>query len=135
MRIARSLEEMRSARAELRLGRDSLALVPTMGALHAGHLELVAAAKRSGAAVAASIFVNPLQFGVGEDLTRYPRDEEGDLAQLRAAGCDLVWLPPVEVMYPPGDATRISVGGPSENDSTPLVPLTASVKLATMPVW
>lgn len=85
-----------------------------MGALHAGHMALVAEAQRRGAATVASIFVNPLQFGPGEDLARYPRDEAGDLGQLRDAGCDAVWLPPVEAMYPPGAATRIEVAGPSE---------------------
>jgi pantoate--beta-alanine ligase len=67
-----------------------------------------------GGAVAASIFVNPLQFGPNEDLSRYPRDEAGDLAALEAAGCDLAWLPGVEAMYPPGRATTIEVEGPSE---------------------
>jgi len=93
-----------------------------MGALHAGHLELVAAARRHAGAVAASIFVNPLQFAAHEDLARYPRDEAGDLAKLRGAGCDLVWMPPVEVMYPPGTATAIEVAGPSagwEGDARP----------------
>jgi pantoate--beta-alanine ligase len=114
MRIARDLPSLR-AEAE-RLG--PLALVPTMGALHAGHVSLVAAALREaaavGGAVAASIFVNPLQFGPNEDLSRYPRDEAGDLAALEAAGCDLAWLPGVEAMYPPGRATTIEVAGPSE---------------------
>ena len=121
MRIARDLPTLR-AEAE-RLG--PLALVPTMGALHAGHISLVAAARREinaaarqavgpGGAVAASIFVNPLQFGPNEDLSRYPRDEAGDLAALEAAGCDLAWLPGVEAMYPPGRATTIEVEGPSE---------------------
>jgi pantoate--beta-alanine ligase len=113
MRIARDLSSLR-AEAE-RLG--PLALVPTMGALHAGHISLVAAARQAvgpGGAVAASIFVNPLQFGTNEDLSRYPRDEAGDLAALEAAGCDLAWLPGVEAMYPPGRATTIEVEGPYE---------------------
>ena len=71
-------------------------------------------ARRHAEAVAVSIFVNPLQFGPKEDLARYPRDEAGDLEKLRGAGCDLVWMPAVEVMYPPGAATVIEVGGPSE---------------------
>ncbi len=85
-----------------------------MGALHDGHLALIAAARQSGAAVAASIFVNPLQFGPTEDFTRYPRDEAGDLAALAKAGCDLVWLPPLAVMYPADAATTIEIGGPAE---------------------
>jgi pantoate--beta-alanine ligase len=115
MQICRDLDTLRRAVADLRAGgRLRLALVPTMGALHEGHLDLVAAGRRAADAVAASIFVNPLQFGPNEDLARYPRDEAGDLAKLRAAGCDLVWMPPVAVMYPPGAATTIEVGGPSE---------------------
>jgi pantoate--beta-alanine ligase len=111
--IARTLPELRDAYARLRAGGRALALVPTMGALHAGHLALLAAAP-AGSAVAASIFVNPLQFGPNEDLSRYPRDEAGDLAKLEAAGCALVWLPAVATMYPPDSATTIEVGGPAE---------------------
>ncbi|WP_198370955.1 pantoate--beta-alanine ligase [Roseomonas rosulenta] len=122
MLVCRDLASLRSATARLREGGRRLGLVPTMGALHAGHLELVAAARRESDAVAASIFVNPLQFAANEDLARYPRDEAGDLAKLAAAGCDLVWMPPVEVMYPPGAATVIEVAGPSagwEGDARP----------------
>ncbi len=111
MLIARTLQELHSART--RLG-DGIALVPTMGALHAGHLALLAAAQASGARVAASIFVNPLQFGPHEDLDLYPRDEAGDLAKLEASGCDLAWLPDTAVMYPSGTATLITVNGPAE---------------------
>jgi len=85
-----------------------------MGALHAGHLALVEEAKRRADRVAATIFVNPLQFGAGEDLDRYPRQEEQDLARLEEAGCHLVWLPGVEDIYPEGFATRISVAGVSD---------------------
>jgi pantoate--beta-alanine ligase len=109
MLIARTLPELRKASARLGSG---LGLVPTMGALHAGHLALVAAAL-TGGPVAASVFVNPLQFGPNEDLSRYPRDEAGDLAKLEAAGCDLVWLPDVAEMYPPDAVTTITVGGPA----------------------
>src|SRR4029077_14794615 len=92
----------------------ALALVPTMGALHNSHRALVREAAANGAAVVASIFVNPLQFGTNEDLSRYPRDEAGDLAALEASGCQLVWLPDVSVMYPAGDATTIVATGPAE---------------------
>src|SRR5512139_915134 len=108
MQICRDLPSLRAATAALRADGRRLAIVPTMGALHEGHLALVAAARAAGAdAVSASIFVNPLQFNANEDLSRYPRDEEGDLAKLKAAGCDLVWMPPVEAMYTPGSATVI----------------------------
>ncbi|CAH0239113.1 pantoate--beta-alanine ligase [Roseomonas sp. CECT 9278] len=122
MLVCRDLPALRTATATLRDAGRRLALVPTMGALHAGHIELVAAARRAADAVAASIFVNPLQFAATEDMSRYPRDEDGDLAKLRAAGCDLVWMPPVDAMYPPGAATVIDVAGPSagwEGDARP----------------
>jgi len=122
MLVCRDLPALRAATATLRATGRRLGLVPTMGALHAGHIELVAAARREAAAVAASIFVNPLQFAANEDLARYPRDEAGDLAKLRAAGCDLAWMPPVEAMYPPGAATAVDVAGPSagwEGDARP----------------
>ncbi len=109
MMIARTLEELRAAREAL----GPVGFVPTMGALHAGHISLVNAAKADGLPVAASIFVNPTQFGPSEDFSRYPRDEQGDLDKLEAAGCDLVWLPSVDVMYPPKAATSIHVGGPA----------------------
>ncbi len=92
----------------------TLALVPTMGALHDGHLALIDEAKRRADRVAATIFVNPLQFNDPKDLERYPRQEEADLARLEAAGCDLVWLPTPDQLYPPGFATNISVRGVSE---------------------
>lgn len=122
MQICRDLPSLRAATAALRAAGRRLALVPTMGALHEGHVALVHAGRREADAVAASIFVNPLQFNASDDLARYPRDEEGDLAKLRAAGCDLVWMPPVEAMYPPGSATVIDVAGPSagwEGDARP----------------
>jgi pantoate--beta-alanine ligase len=114
MLIARTLPDLRAACADLRRQADALALVPTMGALHEGHRTLVRAGVASGAATVASIFVNPLQFGANEDLSRYPRDEAGDLAALRQEGCALVWLPDVTTMYPPGEATTIEVAGPAE---------------------
>ncbi len=114
MLIARTLPDLRDACARLRRSTDTLALVPTMGALHEGHRTLVRTGVAAGAAVAASIFVNPLQFGANEDLSRYPRDEEGDLAALEAEGCALAWLPDVQTMYPTGEATTIVVTGPAE---------------------
>ena len=114
MQIIRDLAGLRRATATLRAGGRGLALVPTMGALHVGHLALVAAGRQAADAVAVSIFVNPLQFGPSEDLSRYPRDEAGDLAKLADAGCDLAWMPDVATMYPPGSATAIEVAGPAE---------------------
>ena len=114
MQVIRDRATLREATARLRTAGKRLGLVPTMGALHHGHLELVAAARQAADAVAVSIFVNPLQFGAHEDLARYPRDEAGDLAKLAASGCDLVWMPDVATMYPPGAATLIEVAGPSE---------------------
>ena len=114
MQTIRTLEALRSGIAAFRDEGASVALVPTMGALHTGHIALIEAAKRPGRKVVASIFVNPKQFGANEDLSRYPRKETADLAMLKAAGCDLVWLPPVEAMYPDGFATNISVSGVSD---------------------
>ena len=114
MLIARTLPELRDACTRLRQSAGALALMPTMGALHQGHRALVRAGIASGAATVASIFVNPLQFGPNEDLARYPRDEDGDLAALEAEGCALAWLPDVATMYPFGEATTITVSGPAE---------------------
>jgi pantoate--beta-alanine ligase len=114
MLLARTLPDLRAACASLRATRGALGFVPTMGALHEGHRALVRASVASGAATVASIFVNPLQFAPTEDLSRYPRDEAGDLAALKAEGCDLVWLPEVATMYPPDDATTVIVTGPAE---------------------
>jgi pantoate--beta-alanine ligase len=108
----RTSEELARARNELR-GR-TVALVATMGALHAGHLALVDEAKRRADAVIATIFVNPLQFAAGEDLGRYPRPEEEDARLLAEHGCDLLWMPRVESIYPDGFATTIHVAGISE---------------------
>ena len=109
-RVARTLEALREETAALRAATGgALAVVPTMGALHDGHLALVAEARRLAPSVVASIFVNPLQFTAGSDLARYPRDEAGDLAKLGSAGCDLAWMPTPEVMYPPGNQTVIDV--------------------------
>ena len=114
MQTIRQLDLLRSGIADFRKEGATIALVPTMGALHAGHMALIEAAKRPGTRVVASIFVNPKQFGPNEDLSRYPRKEMADTRMLKDAGCDLLWMPPVEVMYPEGFATNVSVSGVSE---------------------
>lgn len=101
---------------------EKIAFVPTMGALHAGHLALVTRGRQLADRVVASIFVNPAQFGPNEDFSRYPRPLERDCEQLAAAGCDLVYLPEVAEIYPPGSNTWVTVDGPSqglEGDSRP----------------
>ena len=92
----------------------TIGFVPTMGALHAGHLSLVRLARERAARVVASVFVNPTQFGPGEDFGRYPRQPERDAELLAAAGCDLLFLPEVETLYPPGHTTFVEPGGPAE---------------------
>ena len=107
MRLIETVAEFRAART----GLGELGLVPTMGYLHEGHLSLVARARAECVAVAASIFVNPTQFGPNEDLARYPRDLPRDLGLLEAAGIDLVFAPQPSEVYPPGFDTVIEVRG------------------------
>jgi pantoate--beta-alanine ligase len=107
MRICRTIEEIRAALASRRDG--SIGLVPTMGALHAGHVSLLHAARAECATVVMSLFVNPAQFGEAGDLARYPRDEERDLALAAEAGVDLVFAPTTDEIYPPGFQTWVEV--------------------------
>lgn len=111
MQIVRTAADLRVAVAAWRRARQSCAFVPTMGALHAGHLALVARARAEAKRVVASIFVNPKQFGANEDLARYPRREAADAALLEGAGCDLLFAPGVKTIYPAGFATSVRVGG------------------------
>ena len=104
------MRELRDACDEARAHGVRVGLVPTMGALHVGHLALVGAARQRAGLVVTSIFVNPTQFGPAEDFTRYPRDLDGDVRKLATAGADMVFAPSPEEMYPPGDDTRVRVG-------------------------
>jgi pantoate--beta-alanine ligase len=115
VQIIREINALRRAVAELRRGDAGIALVPTMGALHAGHMALIRHAKRYADQVIASIFVNPTQFGPNEDLGTYPRREAEDAAMLEAEGCALLWAPEAATMYPDGHATTVSVAGVSDN--------------------
>jgi pantoate--beta-alanine ligase len=114
VQTVRQLSDLRDAVSGFRGAGERIAFVPTMGALHDGHMALVAAAKLAGQRVVVSIFVNPKQFGPNEDLAKYPRKEQADSRMLADAGVDLLWVPPVEVMYPDGHSTNISVSGVSE---------------------
>jgi pantoate--beta-alanine ligase len=114
--IVRSIAALDRATGKFRAAGDTLALVPTMGALHDGHLALVRRARRRADRVAVSIFVNPAQFAPHEDFSSYPRSMDADVAALRAEQVDLVWAPPHEVMYPDGFATSVIVRGPAEAD-------------------
>jgi pantoate--beta-alanine ligase len=107
--VFRDPAAMRAKVEDLRRDGRKIAVVPTMGALHEGHLELIRYARARADVVILTIFVNPTQFGPKEDLSRYPRDEAGDLAKARPAGIDLAFCPPVEAMYPPGAQTFVEV--------------------------
>ena len=110
-KTARTVAELRAAVSAWRRAGESVGLVPTMGALHRGHLSLVAAARAVCTRSIATIFVNPKQFGPREDFSRYPRQEEQDRALLAAAGCDLLFAPDVREMYPEGFSTTVSLAG------------------------
>ena len=107
MKICRTIAEVRAVVRDLRLSGQTVGFVPTMGALHAGHMSLVAAAKAENDAAIVSIFVNPTQFGQQADLDKYPRTEEADCAMLEAAGVVAVFMPSVEIMYPDGAETIV----------------------------
>ena len=111
--IARTMPALRRALEGLRARKAAVALVPTMGALHDGHLSLVRLAKRRATRVVVSIFVNPAQFAPAEDFSSYPRTWKSDVAKLAAAEVDLIWNPDVKTMYPDGFATRILTEGPA----------------------
>ena len=112
--IVRTVVELRAQVRAWRAAGETVAMTPTMGALHEGHLSLVRLARTRADRVVASIFVNPAQFGPNEDFERYPRDEGGDARLLASAGCDLLYAPDVSQIYPPGYATKVSVSGVSE---------------------
>jgi len=112
-RVVRAMPALRRAVRQWRVAGEKVALVPTMGALHAGHIALVRAAQRRAARVIVSIFVNPAQFAPEEDLATYPRTFDSDLATLAALAVDLVWAPSAETMYPAGFATRVVPAGPA----------------------
>lgn len=111
MQIIRTISELRTSVRALRSGNERIALVPTMGALHAGHMALVHEAKRVANHVVVSIFVNPKQFGPNEDLDSYPKQEAADAAMLADQGAAILWAPAVATMYPRGHAAQISVAG------------------------
>lgn len=114
LRTLRTLPSLRRAVGEFRARGATIALVPTMGALHAGHFSLVRIAQRRADRVIVSIFVNPTQFAPGEDLRNYPRTFAADLAALSELKADVVWAPAAETMYPEGFATRVVPEGPAK---------------------
>jgi pantoate--beta-alanine ligase len=111
VKVFRGKEELRSALSAARRASRAIGLVPTMGCLHDGHLSLLRAARAECDVVVMSLFVNPSQFGPGEDLDRYPRDEERDLRLAAEAGVDFVYAPPVDAVYPEGFSTHVEVEG------------------------
>jgi len=123
MNITRTIDDTRTAVRTARMHGATIGFVPTMGFLHPGHVSLIQTARDAGATfIVVSIFVNPKQFGPNEDFARYPRDEERDRALLDDAGVDLLFLPGIEVMYPPGATTIITAGGvagPLEGERRP----------------
>jgi pantoate--beta-alanine ligase len=115
VQIVRDIETLRAAVAALRADGDSIAFVPTMGALHAGHMALVAEGRRRASHVVASIFVNPTQFAADEDLSTYPRREATDAKMLEEEGCAILWSPDVATMYPNGSEIDVRAGSLGES--------------------
>ncbi len=115
MKCIADIKALRELLKQWRIAGESIAFVPTMGNLHAGHLQLVNKAKAQADRVVVSIFVNPTQFGVGEDFSLYPRTEQADQKKLQAAGVDVVFMPSVEEVYPVNELTKVSVSQLSEN--------------------
>jgi len=113
-RIVRTVAALRRETAGWRINGYKYAVVPTMGALHSGHLTLVAEGLKRADRALATIFVNPRQFAPHEDLARYPRDEDGDIRKLAKAGCHLIFVPPPEEVYRPGFATTVALAGPAK---------------------
>ena len=107
----KTIADLRRRLDEWRAGGETIALVPTMGALHEGHLSLVRVAKSKAGRTCATLFVNPAQFGEGEDFAEYPRDTDDDAEKLENEGCDLLFRPDAEEIYPPGHATKVTVEG------------------------
>lgn len=122
LKVVRSLKDLRQETAQWRKNNGTVALVPTMGALHAGHMALVDAAAQAARHTIVSIFVNPGQFAPNEDLDRYPRDEAGDLALLSEKNVDLVWAPSVSEMYPEGFSTSVTPGSAAKGLETDFRP-------------
>src|SRR4051794_3545706 len=121
--VVRTVADLRARVARWRAAGDKVGLVPTMGALHEGHLSLVEAARRQGANhVVVSVFVNPTQFGPNEDFSKYPRQEAADAAKLETVGADLLYAPDVGEIYPDGFATTVHVTGLTNGLCGPLPP-------------
>lgn len=114
--VVGAIEELRRYVGARRAAGERIGLVPTMGALHAGHLSLVEAARRAADRVVVTIFVNPAQFGPNEDFARYPRTLAADVERLSSVGADLVFAPPVDEIYPPGFTTKVVMEGPARAD-------------------
>jgi pantoate--beta-alanine ligase len=112
--IVRTVRELRAYVGRWRNQNQSIGLAPTMGALHDGHMTLISTLRQRCHRTVASVFVNPRQFNLADDLAGYPRDEAGDAEKLAAAGCDLLFAPSVEVMYPEGHATTVTMTGLAE---------------------